>query len=83
MTPIRVRPLHVLQSYEKQLAAERRWDENQILRLERMNALEKLSHLFLEFPLRLSQRTESRSSGDQFSLPLTQKHLADPFGLAR
>lgn len=60
-------------------ACERRWLDNQVVRLGRMNAREKLSHLILEVRSRLAGSSGKWPS--KFPFPLTQEHLADLLGL--
>ena len=53
---------------------------NQVVRLGRQTAYERLVHLVLEFHHRLDQL--GLVDGDSFSLPLTQEILADALGLS-
>jgi len=58
---------------------EREWTENQMVRLGRMDAREKLSHLILEVQSRLA-----RALGDlpsTFPFPLTNEDLGDLLGM--
>jgi len=61
------------------LARERRWTENQVVGLGRMDARGRLSHFILELQFRLSRGNEKVP--DRFAFPLTQEHLADLLGL--
>ena len=53
---------------------------NQVMRLGRQTALERLSHLILELHWRLDQ--VGMTDGWRFTLPLTQEVLADATGLS-
>jgi CRP-like cAMP-binding protein len=53
---------------------------DQVVRLGRQTALERISHLFLELRFRLSLTDMVRD--DAFDLPLTQEQLADVLGLS-
>lgn len=60
--------------------ADERRALNQIVRLGRLTALERLAHLMLE--LRERMAAIGQADGDRFALPLTQETLADMTGLS-
>lgn len=53
---------------------------DQVVRLGRLSALERLAHLILDLHQRLV--VVGQADGDRFSLPLTQETLADALGLS-
>ena len=56
------------------------WMLNQLMRVGRQNAYERLSHLFLEIAHRLE--TVGLADGGTISMPLTQEIIADAMGLS-
>lgn len=70
----------LLPALQSQADAEERRALNQIVRLGRLTALERLAHLLLEIEERLA--VVGMVGGDGFALPLTQETLADMTGLS-
>ena len=68
------------QAVQAQADADERRMLNQIVRLGRLTALERLAHLFLELHERLA--VVGSAQNDRFPLPLTQETLADAMGLS-
>ena len=81
LTPVIVSPPMVVgpDQAARRTAAAMNSLQNQICRLGRQNAYERLASLLVEMHERL--RAANECSGDAFEMPLTQETLADVLGL--
>jgi CRP-like cAMP-binding protein len=61
-------------------AEEQHFLQQQIMRLGRQTAYERIAHLLLELNFRLEQR--GLATGGAFGMPLTQEYIADALGLS-